>query len=122
MDLKIKDWIKNGKNKYLLYISAFAAALFMIMTSGQKTADIGETALEKKLAQTLSCIEGVEQVTVAVSMQTEGADIFGTTQETGGVVVIADGTENSRVRSDIYEAVSALTGVPYHRIKIFATK
>ncbi len=35
-----------------------------------------------------------------------------------GVLVVADGAENEKVRNEIYEAVKALFGLPAHRIKI----
>ena len=35
-----------------------------------------------------------------------------------GVLIVADGAENKRVKNEIYEAVKALFGLPAHRIKI----
>ena len=36
-----------------------------------------------------------------------------------GVVVVCDGGENEGVRENIINAVSALTGAPFHNIKVF---
>ena len=36
-----------------------------------------------------------------------------------GVVVVCEGGDDKKVKNDILEAVSALTGAPFHNIKIF---
>ncbi|WP_252891219.1 hypothetical protein [Thermoclostridium stercorarium] len=42
--------------------------------------------------------------------------------EVKGVVVVADGADNARVRQDILNALEALLGIPTHRIQVLKRK
>lgn len=104
--------------------------------------------LEKKLESILSTIQGVGKVRVAISYET-GAETVPAVNTHGdsdtvvtlgtgsaakiaaikeisptvrGVIVVASGARDTRVRADILSAVSALSGAPAHSIAIFPLK
>lgn len=63
--------------------------------------------------------------TIVLSMKGGGEDIKVIKEsypEIQGVIVVAEGGRNAKVKSDITEAVSALLGVETHKIKIFERK
>ncbi len=104
--------------------------------------------LSETLQSVLSGIRGVEGVQVAVTYESgtetvPARDIDGDSQtvvtlgsgnsetvvtakeimpRVRGVVVVAGGADNVRVRADILSAVQALTGAPAHSIAVFPAK
>ena len=74
-----------------------------------------EKNLETRLANTLSRANGIGKVKVMVTLKNESNE---ETSRIEGVVVIAQGADENRVKTEIYETVQALFGVPLHKIKV----
>lgn len=74
-----------------------------------------EKNLETRLANTLSRANGIGKVKVMVTLKNESNE---ETSQIEGVVVIAQGADENRVKTEIYEIVQALFGVPLHKIKV----
>lgn len=74
-----------------------------------------EKNLETRLANTLSRANGIGKVKVMVTLKNESNE---ETSQIEGVVVIAQGADENRVKTEIYETVQALFGVPLHKIKV----
>lgn len=74
-----------------------------------------EKNLEARLANTLSRANGIGKVKVMVTLKNESNE---ETSQIEGIVVIAQGADENRVKTEIYETVQALFGVPLHKIKV----
>ncbi len=77
--------------------------------------DTYEESLETRLANTLSRANGIGKVKVMVTVKNESNE---EESEIEGVVVIAQGADKNEVKTEIYETVQALFGVPLHKIKV----
>ena len=97
-----------------------------------------ESETEARLAEVLSGISGAGKVTVMVSLgggtdETAETDVSGLLSYSGtnahktddgslkieGVIVIAEGADDIRVRTDIQSAVRTLLGIPASRIGVY---
>lgn len=79
-----------------------------------------EEALEMRVRRLLSGVEGVGDVEVMIMLKSETDVMFreATAPEVTGVIISADGGENSVVKSEITGAMEALFGLPAHKIKV----
>ena len=88
-------------------------------------AEVQRTALEEKLEDLLSKVEGVGEVRV-VLMTGENSDsqsFYSSGKETvTGVLIAAQGADNSVVSRNIVEAVMALFQVDAHKIRVMKMK
>ena len=88
-------------------------------------AEVQRTALEEKLEDLLSKVEGVGEVRV-VLMTGENPDsqiFYSSGKETvTGVLIAAQGADNSVVSRNIVEAVMALFQVDAHKIRVMKMK
>ena len=85
----------------------------------QDTATEGE--LEGQLKRVLSVMEGVGDVEVMITTQSNQASLFGNESDSPsvcGVVVVAQGAGIPSVNARILEAVKALFSVDAHKISI----
>lgn len=69
-----------------------------------------EKNLENRLSDVLSKVNGVGKVKTMVTLKNES--------EIEGIVVIAEGADKNRIKTEIYETVQALFDVPLHKIKV----
>lgn len=74
-----------------------------------------EKNLETRLSNTLNKVNGVGKVKVMVTLKNESKK---DELEVEGVVVIAEGADENKIKNEIYETVQALFGVPLHKIKV----
>ena len=87
--------------------------------------DTVRTVLEKKLEALLSQVEGVGEVRVVLmtGVEKDSSSFYNSGQETvTGVLVAAQGADNSVVSRNIVEAVMALFQVEAHKIKVMKMK
>jgi len=85
----------------------------------QDTAVEGE--LEGQLKRVLSAMEGVGEVEVMITTQSNQASLFGNENDSPnvcGVVVVAEGAGVPSVNARISEAVKALFSIDAHKISI----
>ena len=96
-----------------------------ILFSETETADVQKTELEEKLEALLENVEGVRKVQVMI-MTDEKKDSQGFYDSGGvkvtGVLISAEGGDNSVVVRDIQQAVMALFQVEAHKIKVMKMK
>ncbi len=139
--------IKN--NKTILVILFIGMALLMIPAGEKNVKEpennLYETELTEETEKIIGKIEGAGKVYVMISFNDKGKTYPVTDRnENGGsvnektvsvsgkvalrkeeypsvrgVVVVAEGGGDERVKNDIINAVSALTGAPIHNIKVF---
>ena len=93
--------------------------------SQEEDEDTVRTVLEKKLETLLSQVEGVGEVRVVImtGVEKDSSSFYNSGQETvTGVLVAAQGADNSVVSRNIVEAVMALFQVEAHKIKVMKMK
>ena len=125
--MNISFWKEKG-NKYLIFILLGVLVLiFCIPTGTTGTSDIEEGSrvedgeLEMQLKKVLMAMEGVGEVEVMITTESENNSVFSaenTGQKVCGVVVVAQGAGNSSVDARISDAVKALFSVDAHKISI----
>ena len=124
------SFLKEKGNKYLIYILVGVLILVVLIPTNsdvntkkeivaQDTATEGE--LEGQLKRVLSVMEGVGDVEVMITTQSNQASLFGNESDSPsvcGVVVVAQGAGIPSVNARILEAVKALFSVDAHKISI----
>lgn len=94
-------------------------AAFFLMTGGAEQTN-QSTALEKRMENVLSMIEGAGRVRVLVN---EAAAAFsGSDGQAAGVLVVAEGAGDMRVKMELQRAVQALLDVEAEQIEILTMK
>lgn len=151
-----------AKYKYVALILCIGVVLMLLPTGSASQPEVVESqtretvfdleALEEKLAQALSQINGVGEATVVLTLRSSGEEVLaqdvsqGTTTEVEtviissgnsteapvsvktiypefqGALVICDGAGNSTVKLQVLQAVSAITGLSSDRISICQRK
>lgn len=108
---------KLGRNDFIIIALLGVMLLVVAIPSSPKdgnsviqtdNSDMSEE--EVKLKETLEQIEGVGRTTVMIT----GDGANGTT----GVLIVTEGADNTMVKQQISEAVSALFGIEMHKIII----
>lgn len=123
MNLSVKFLNKIGKDKILILLLIGIIMLVISIPTSKKsssvnlyngfdyTADEEESCLETKLKRCLSKVEGVGEVDVIVTYESDG-------KTAEGVIIVAKGGDNGTVVTQITDAVEALLGLPAHKIKV----
>lgn len=92
--------------------------LFLLASLGGKQTD----SLEKRIGQTLSCVEGAGRVEVTIRMREEAAASgFGTGQREAvpcGAIAVAQGADDPLVALALHEALCALLGLPPSSVSV----
>ena len=108
---------KLGRNDFIIIALLGVMLLVVAIPSNPKevnsviqtdNSDMSEE--EVKLKETLEQIEGVGRTTVMITR--DGAN------GTAGVLIVTEGADNTMVKQQISEAVSALFGIEMHKKKI----
>lgn len=108
---------KLGRNDFIIIALLGVMLLVVAIPSSPKdgnsviqtdNSDMSEE--EVKLKETLEQIEGVGRTTVMITG--DGAN------GTAGVLIVTEGADNTMVKQQISEAVSALFGIEMHKIII----
>lgn len=108
---------KLGRNDFIIIALLGVMLLVVAIPSSPKegnsviqtdNSDMSEE--EVKLKETLEQIEGVGRTTVMITR--DGAN------GTAGVLIVTEGADNTMVKQQISEAVSALFGIEMHKIII----
>ena len=108
---------KLGRNDFIIIALLGVMLLVVAIPSNPKevnsviqtdNSDMSEE--EVKLKETLEQIEGVGRTTVMITR--DGAN------GTAGVLIVTEGADNTMVKQQISEAVSALFGIEMHKILI----
>lgn len=93
--------------------------------SSSETADVQRTVMEEKLEELLSRVEGVGEVRVVLMTEAyRDSETFYSSgkEQVTGVLIAAQGADNSVVSRNIVEAVMALFQVEAHKIKVMKMK
>lgn len=106
---RLSEAVRGARKLEIFLGIALAAAAGILLIGGG--ADTGcETALEKRLARTLSDIAGAGEVSVLINEAEDG--------EVTGVLIVAEGADEVGVKLRLLGAVEAALGVDASRIEI----
>ena len=132
------DWkklLKNRNNRLMLVILIIGVIIIILSmmledNSNEKGQDdVNYIREEERLSEILSEINGAGRVSVMISYEDGYNDDGGigrgfSTQEQypkpRGVIVVADGANDSSVRNALKDATGAVMGVGYNRVQVFA--
>ena len=93
-----------------MWLAALAAALCLLFLSTGEGG--GMTSEEKRVAQTLSCVEGAGRVRVTLYQAERGGAFGGGSQPISGALVVAEGAGDIAVRLHLTQAVETLLSLP----------
>ncbi|MDR1570646.1 MAG: hypothetical protein LBS72_09190 [Oscillospiraceae bacterium] len=130
------DWLRKLTSikgyKWIVAIVVLGIAGSLMLTDGNifvgQTPTLTGTDLETRLEQILSSIEGAGEVRVMVyesNEQTTDGWLSSTSTKVGeptGVVIVADGASDIRVRLELVRAVQTLMGLPASAVNVFQHK
>ncbi len=111
---------KNGGNS-----SEKSQSTGIFTDTASDTAEVQRTAMEEKLEDLLSKVEGVGDVRVVLMTgeDTDSQTFYSSGKENvTGVLIAAQGADNSVVSRNIVEAVMALFQVDAHKIRVMKMK
>ncbi len=83
--------------------------------------DDAETAYAKKLEECLSYVQGIGRVKVMITFKEKETESFNKGKylpEVEGVLIIAQGGDDAKIKNEITEAAKVLFGVEAHKIKV----
>ena len=145
--MDLKKFLKKRNNRIMLVILIIGIVIIAVsgsIPSRDKTEEPTETAAdvqgeEERLSEILSQIDGAGRVSVMISYAstaekelagenegrtyTSGGDVVvkkETYPAVRGVIVIADGAGDSRVKQKITEAVTAVTGAAANHVCVYS--
>ena len=112
--------LRGARHIEWVLLAGLLAAFFLLMGRAEPTNQ--STALEKRMENVLSMIEGAGRVRVLVN-QTDSAEAFSPSgRQAAGVVVVAEGAGDMRVKMELQRAVQALLNVEAGQIEILTMK
>ena len=108
-------------------LAVFISMLAAVFLLRSQTVDTGATALEKRIAETLSLMDGAGKVNVVISYRTAAAQSSLSAFQSGaqeqtpsGAVAVAQGAEDPLIRAQIADALCALLGLPASAVSVIA--
>lgn len=144
--MQIKNFLKNRNNRLMLVILIIGIGIIAvsgILPSGTKQTEGSATSAEfqreeERLSEILSKIEGAGEISVMISYEsTAEKELAG--EQSGrtfsysgdvvvkrevypkvrGVIIVADGADDPRVRQQLSEAAAAVTGAGMNRVCVY---
>ena len=122
------SFLKEKGSKYIVFALVGLLILVMCIPTGtdsnileEEKQQVQAGELEVRLEQVLSAMEGVGEVKVMITMETETDSMFGSEtkgQKVCGVVIVAQGAGNATVNARISDVVKALFSIDVHKISI----
>ena len=107
----------KSKNKQAVIIILIIGVVFMMLPKTNKT--ISADGEEKRVEGSLSQIEGVGRVSLAVTYSVADKNGGRTAK---GAVITADGAGSEKIKNELSEAACAALDLPAHKVKVFKKK
>jgi len=106
--MKLWENLRGARGLEWMLLAVCLTLMLMLLLRDEENV-LTATELETRLEATLSCVEGAGQVRVLVN---EG--------ETGvlGVLIVAEGAQDLRVRLELEQAAHSILGVELERIEV----
>ncbi len=110
--------LKGAKRMEWIVLLAVAAVLVLLFAS-RSTSEGDRTALEARMEAVLSAVRGAGRVRVLVSEDEGDSQAFAQgAEDVRGVVIVADGADDLKVRLELAGAAQALLGVDADKIQV----
>ena len=106
--------------EWVLMAALLSAAI--LLTSGGARSRAESTYLERRMETVLSCIEGAGKVRVLVNSSGSAAAFSDYAEHPAGILVVAEGAGDMRVKMELQRAVQALMDVEAEQIEILTMK
>ena len=128
--IKIDKFFGDKKGNSVIYILLAMGILLLVCGNAFKTQPVKQEEIHidsraEEAERILSEIKGVGNVRVMISgEEKENSVLSGSdnTYDSPGVLIVADGGGDSRVREKIIRAAGAALGVESHKIQVFERK
>ncbi len=111
------DRLRGMRHIEWLLIAVAAAAVVLMMGGETEEPDAQATAIERRMESVLSCVEGAGRVRVLVRSE-EAIPAFSQADGAGGVIVVAEGADDLKVRMALQQAVQAFLGIDAAQIEV----
>ena len=111
----LMDRLRGARHiEWVFLLLLLEAAVLLAGSPARQQA--GQTDLERRMESVLSCVSGAGEVRVLVN---DGEAAF-SGRSAAGVLVVAEGASNMKVKLELQQAVCALLGVEAAQIEILA--
>ena len=128
--IKIDKFFGDKKSNGVIYILLAMGILLLVCSNAFKTQPVKqeEIHINSRAAEAeriLSEIKGVGNVRVMISGEEKEKSVLSgsdDSSESPGVLIVADGGGDSRIREKIIRAAGAALGVESHKIQVFERK
>lgn len=111
MNEKINILIKS-KYKYVAIL--MAGVLCVVFSMGTSESNLKHDNLEEKLKNTLELAEGVGDVDVMLSLNSEN--------QVEGAIIVAEGAGNMSVKKILHDSAVAVLGLPDYKVQVLIKK
>ncbi len=138
---ELKELFRSEKSIKIILITGAALILFLALSgisSDEKTDGSSElfdykrqaeyeAALEEKLGNILSCIEGIGNINIMITLESSEQNqfqksnnepIYTKTPEIRGVIVVCDGGDDIIIREKVISAVSGAFGISTTHVSV----
>jgi hypothetical protein len=115
-----EKWKEKKHGQWLILVLLLALSGVLLLTDF--TSSGGQSAMEKRIGQVLSAMEGCGKVEISIYYGPETKNVWGDTTANNlpiGAVVVAEGADNVAVRLMLIRAVETLLGLDQQAVQVF---
>lgn len=115
-----EKWKEKKHGQWLVLILLLALAGALLLSDFDLSG--GQSAVEKRIAQVLSAMEGCGKVEVSIYYGPEVQQVWGDSTKSAlpiGAVVVAEGADRVEVRLMLIRAVTTLLGLDQQAVQVF---
>ncbi len=115
-----EKWKEKKHGQWLILVLLLALSGALLLTDFDTSG--GQSAMEKRISQVLSAMEGCGKVEISIYYGPENKNMWGeTTNNTAplGAVVVAEGADKVEVRLMLMRAVQTLLGLGQQSVQVF---
>ncbi len=115
-----EKWKEKKHGQWLILVLLLALSGALLLTDMNISG--GQTAMEKRIAQVLSAMEGCGKVEISIYYGPESTDVWGGEKKNTlpiGAVVVAEGADKIEVRLMLMRAAQTLLGLDQQAIQVF---
>jgi hypothetical protein len=115
-----EKWKEKKHGQWLILVLLLALSGALLLTDFNLSG--GQTAMEKRIAQVLSAMEGCGQVEISIYYGPENTNVWGEKTENTtpiGAVVVAEGANKVEVRLMLMRAVQTLLGLDQQSVQVY---
>lgn len=115
-----EKWKEKKHGQWLILVLLLALSGALLLADFDMSG--GQSAMEKRISQVLSAMEGCGKVEISIYYGPEKKDLWGQSAENTvpvGAVVVAEGADKVEVRLMLMRAVQTLLGLDQQSVQVF---